>query len=349
MIYDTGEYNLTLDIPTDNFVIKNFFHIDIEYMGKYLDKFVLPNEKSLVILLGIFHCIEEKDFWVDPLNDFCTRHPNPVVVFTGKLTPSNNYNFTSEQFVFERLSIFDHISNINWHSRIENQTRNWQLDTQISKQHKFYWASSKDWYSRRYLLAGLIQNNLLENNLVNYKCVHTDIPSKWLSNMFSQDLRHVIDAECESIKHLVPLPAIDDTVEFTQTDVNFYLNSYLGIVADTFYDQGVFFSEKIFNAINYQQLFFYLAAPGSLEYLRQQGYCTFDDIIDTSYDNIQEHGKRLITARNSLVDFLKQPIQTVALAYKKNIDNIRHNKNLLQKQRPDLTFTQILQKKLHEH
>lgn len=349
MIYNTGEYDLSLNIPTDNFVIKNFFHIDIEHMGKYLDKFVIPDDDSLIVLLGMFHCIEERDFWVEPLKDFCNKHPNPVVVFTGKLTPSKIYNFDTDQFVFERLSIFDHISNYHWNSRLENQTRNWQLDTKIKKQHKFYWSSSKDWYARRYLLAGLIHHNLLENNLVNYKCVNTDIPSRWLEHMFTEDIRHVIDSECESIRDLIPLPAIDNTIEFTQTDVTFHLHSCLNIVADTFYDQGVFFSEKVFNAINYQQLFFYLAAPGSVEYLRQLGYCTFDDIIDTSYDSIQEHGKRLIAARTSLIDFLKQPMQTITAAYEKNVDNIKHNKNLLQQQRPDLQFTQILQKALDEH
>lgn len=349
MIYDTGEYNLSLEIPTDNFVIKNFFHIDIEHMDQYLDKFVISDNKTLVILLGIFHCIEERDFWVDPLENFCRKHSNPVAVFTGKLTPSIIYNLQSKRFRFERLSIFDHISNYHWNNRVENKTRNWQLDTAIKRQHKFYWSSSKDWYSRRYLLAGLIKNNLLEGNLLNYKCINTDIPSKWLDNMFEPELKDAIDLECQSIKHLVPLPAIDNTIEFTQTDVNFYLNSYLGIVADTFYNQGVFFSEKIFNAINYQQLFFYIAAPGSVEYLRQQGYCTFDDIIDTSYDKIQEHGQRLIAARSSLIEFLNQPLDMIQAAYKKCIDGIRHNKDLLQQQRPDIKFTQLLQQTLDEH
>jgi hypothetical protein len=348
-MYDTQEYGLSLEIPTDNFLFKKLFHIDIENMKNYLDKLEVVDNKSLIILFGLFHCIEERDFWINPLNEFCNKHDNPLIVFTGKLTSSNIYNFQSNKFVLERLSIFDHISNINWNERKCNQIRKWYLDTEIKKQHKFYWASSKDWYSRRYLLAGLIKNNLLENNLINYKCLYTDIPSNKLDITFTENLKSIIDFECQSIQHMVPLPAIDNTVEFTATDVNFYLNSYLGIVTDTFFDQGVFFSEKVFNAINYQQLFFYIAGPGSLEYLRRQGYCTFDDIIDTTYDNIQDNGQRLLQARESLIDFLKQPLQTISAAYKKNVDNIKHNKNLLQKQRPNLEFTKILQRVINEH
>jgi hypothetical protein len=171
MIYNTGEYDLCLEIPSSDFVIQNFFHRDIEYMDKYLDTFTIPTKNTLVILLGIFHCLEERDFWVEPLNNFCSRIENPVYVFTGRLNSSTIYNLPVTKFGFSRLNIFDHISNYHWYQRIENKQRNWQKDCESNREHKFYWSSSKDWYTRRYILSGLIQNNLLEGNLVNYKCV----------------------------------------------------------------------------------------------------------------------------------------------------------------------------------
>ena len=190
---------------------------------------------------------------------------------------------------------------------------------------------------------------MLQSGLVNYKCVHTDIPGSWIQHRIASTWAAHIDQECHSIAHKIPLPAIDNTVEFTQTDVNFYLDSYLGIIVDTFFDNGVFVSEKIFNAINYQQLFFYAGYPGTLQYLRDQGYQTFDDIIDTSYDNILEHGARLVAARRSLLDFLQQPTEAIEAAYKKSVPAIQHNKQLLQQQRPDLQFTQYIQDFLNEH
>jgi hypothetical protein len=83
--------------------------------------------------------------------------------------------------------------------------------------------------------------------------------------------------------------------------------------------------------------------------LREQGYQTFDDIIDTSYDDIVEPGARLVAARKSLLDFLKQSTDTIAAAYEKSQPAIQHNKQLLQKQRPDLKFTQYIQDYLNEH
>jgi hypothetical protein len=339
MIYETGEYDVRLDIPTDNFVVRNLFNNHLEEgITQFMRGIPLKDSETVIILLGAFHCIQERDFWVKPLNEFCRSMPNPVIVFTGKLTGDDPNDLTVPlEFAFHRVGMFDLVSNI--HCRPSTLNSN--------KKHKFYWASSKDWYTRRYILAGLVQNNLLENNLVNYKCVHTDIPGDWSQRRLGT-LANLVEQECDSIKHLVPLPAIDNTVEFMQTNIDFYLDSYLGIVIDTFYDTGVFISEKVYNAMNYHQMFFYLGHQGTLSYLRKQGYETFDNIIDTRYDAINDPGRRLIAARNSLTAFLTQPIEKIKSAYEHAIPAIEHNKQLLQKQRPDLIITKHIENLLNE-
>lgn len=338
MIYETGEYDVLLDIPTDNFVVRNLFYSHLESITEFMHKIPVQNSSTVIILLGAFQCIQERDFWVKPLNEFCRGVPNPVIVFTGKLTCDVPNDLTVPlEFAFHRLGMFDLVSNI--HCRPSTLNPN--------KKHKFYWASSKDWYTRRYILAGLVQNNLLENNLVNYKCIHTDIPSSWCQDRLGS-LATQVEQECESIKHLVPLAPIDNTVEFMQTNIDFYLDSYVGIVIDTFYDTGVFISEKVYNAMNYYQLFFYLGHQGTLAYLKEQGYNIFDDIIDTSYDAISDPGLRLIAARKSLIEFLTQPIETIKLAYEQAIPAIQHNKQLVQKQRPDLSITRHIENLLNE-
>ena len=341
-MYDTGEYDIQLEIPTGNYVVANLFPIHLESIQEYVKKIKVYDEQTLIILLGAFQCIREQDFWIKSLNDICLTIPNPVIVFTGKLTEDIEYKLPKINFAYYRISMFELVSNLHWYNRAENQLRDWRNDCNIKRRYKFYWASTKDWYTRRYILAGLIKNNLLDNNLVNYKCLHTDIPGPWIQHRIEPTFTAHIDQECNSIANLVPLRALDDTIEFSQTDINFYLDSYLGIITDTFFDNGVFLSEKVFNAINYQQLFFYIGYQGSLKYLRDQGYQTFDDIIDTSYDTIEEPGARLVAARNSLIEFLSQPFTDIESAYKKCTTAIKHNKMLLQQQHPDLQFTQII-------
>jgi hypothetical protein len=348
-MYDTGEYDIHLDLASDNYVVVNLYPIHLESIGNFVRQIRPQNENTLIVLLGAFQCIQERDFWVQPLDEFCKSIPNPVVVFTGNLVEDPLYRLPKTKFGYKRISMFELVSNLYWYKRLENQSRNVVHDCDHERKFKFYWASSKDWYTRRYILAGLISNRLIENNLVNYKCLHTDIPGPWIQHHIASTWAATIDQECHSIGNRLPLPFLDDTVEFTQTNIKFYLDSNLGIITDTFFDNGVFLSEKIFNAINYQQLFFYIGYQGTLQYLREQGYNVFDDIIDTRYDTIEEPGARLVAARQSLLDFLNQPLEKIQQAYKKSRPAIKHNKQLLQQQRPDLKFTQYIRDFLNEH
>jgi hypothetical protein len=298
----------------------------------------IQNDQMLVILFGAFQNLHEYDHWFDPINDLCKQIPNKVIVFNGKLT-ADVWRKTEPLFSYHRISMFDHISNIYYQDR----------PSMIIKPNKFYWASSKDWYPRRYILAGLVQNNLLSDGLVNYKCVHGNIPSDYLNARYPIESHAEIITECESISHLVPLPSIDDTVEFYQTDRSFYTDSYLGIITDTFFESGVFLSEKVFNAMNYKQLFFYIGSAHSLRYLKEQGYDTFDNIIDTSYDAIEDNAQRLFMARASLIKFLQQPIDKIRQDYVQCSVGIEKNKRLLMTKRPDLEITQHIQTLLNEY
>lgn len=344
-MFDTGEYDVKLQIPTDNYVALNFYPHDLKPIREYLKQISVRDEKTLIVLFGGFQCLTEYDFWIDPIKEFCNNNKNPLIVFNGKL--NENVILPNLNFLYKKISMFELVSNFYWSESKCN--KEWLADCYRTRNKKFYWASTKDWYTRRYILSGLIQNNLLNQGIVNYKCLYTNIPSNWLNYNIDPSLINQIVHDCDLIADRVPLPHLDDTVEFMQTDVNFYLDCCLGIVTDTFYEQGIFFSEKVFHAMNYQQLFFYFGYQGSLKYLKNKGYEIFDDIIDTSYDNVAEPGARLIAARQSLLEFLSQPIEKIRQAYEKKLPAIIHNKNHVQQQRPDLEFVNTIQDYLNEH
>ena len=70
-----------------------------------------------------------------------------------------------------------------------------------------------------------------------------------------------------------------------------YEDSYLNIVIETHMDVdqsgGVFLTEKTFKPIKHAQPFVIFGAAHSLARLRDLGYRTFDDVIDPSYDEIE--------------------------------------------------------------
>jgi hypothetical protein len=75
-----------------------------------------------------------------------------------------------------------------------------------------------------------------------------------------------------------------------------YDDSYLNIVIETHMDVdqsgGVFLTEKTFKPIKHAQPFVIFGAAHSLARLRDLGYRTFDDVIDPSYDSIENTSDR---------------------------------------------------------
>ena len=244
MIYDTefngGYPHLKFDIATDDAVVFDFNSSHINEFASFANVVLLgrPNDTALIVLLGIFHNLHESNYFFQNLNKLYHSIPNPMIVFNGCLTP-----YPCEavpDFPYHRLNIFDHYSNLYLKHYVGDNV----AELGVNRQHKFYWASTKDWYTRRYFLAKLMQHNLLDGNLVNYKCRNTNIPGDFLQNRFAIEHHDEIINTCNSIADRVPLPPLDNTDYFIHTPTNFYTDSYVGIITDTFYEHGVFLSGK---------------------------------------------------------------------------------------------------------
>jgi hypothetical protein len=96
-------------------------------------------------------------------------------------------------------------------------------------------------------------------------------------------------------------------------------------------------------------MFFYIGPPYSLAYLKNQGYYVFDNVFDLSFDSIENPGERLIKSVNSLLDFLKKPIEEIKEIYHDNVHKILHNKILLQQQDKNKIVFNLLKQSLNEH
>jgi hypothetical protein len=73
-----------------------------------------------------------------------------------------------------------------------------------------------------------------------------------------------------------------------------FTDCYINLVTETnVYNDTPMLSEKTFKPILAGQLFILLASPGAVQFLRDIGIDTFDDIIDHSYDNITDVRSRI--------------------------------------------------------
>lgn len=123
----------------------------------------------------------------------------------------------------------------------------------------------------------------------------------------------------KNIKSQMPLKiddGVDPEVENPVHDlaVDKFYDSYLHICPETFqYKRAgrVFFSEKIFKPIMYMQPFTLIGEPYGLRTLREMGYETFGDIIDESYDEIDDNQERITAAVNASIKFFNRPVEEI--------------------------------------
>jgi hypothetical protein len=104
-MYDTGEYDIHLDIPTDNYVVCNLYPVHLETIVDYVKQIAVKDKNTLIILLGAFQCIQERDFWILPLDEYCRSIDNPVIVFTGKLTQDSDYQKPNTKFGYKSIGL----------------------------------------------------------------------------------------------------------------------------------------------------------------------------------------------------------------------------------------------------
>ena len=147
------------------------------------------------------------------------------------------------------------------------------------------WSGTREY--RLCFAEHVVQNNLQDNCKMSFACHdHThytqhcfvnpefEITSQNLHNFFSNNT-HSATASADY--------CVDD-----------YVSTGIEIVLETLFDDHRWhLTEKSLRPIACGKPFVLMATPGSLQYLRQYGFKTFDGLIDETYDSIQNPRQRL--------------------------------------------------------
>jgi hypothetical protein len=109
--------------------------------------------------------------------------------------------------------------------------------------------------------------------------------------------------------------------------VKIFDSAWYSIVAETLYQTAeLFITEKIGKRLMAKRVFVLFAAKGCLEYLRSQGFQTFDGIIDESYDSEPDDRRRFDMAWEQVK--LLSTLDPVEV-YQRADAILEHNYNLL--------------------
>ena len=306
-------YNVYLDIPDDiNFSWNYIYDNTVFDLDNFIQNLNIKNDQSLIVLWGVDRRINVNDRRFNKLNEWYHSIKNPMILFNGAVYPDSP-GFL--EFPYQQVEFFRYLSKM---SVIESQPK-------IDKNKKFFFASTKDYLSRRFILQSLINNGFREQGYLAYKCIERCQTNDSYDTI---NLKLIQDAGT-SIDHLLPIQGFDTSVEYRDISIDVFSDSYLSIVTETFFTGPLYFSEKIFNSMLYNHFFIYLGPPHSLKYLRSLGFKTWAHIIDESYDDIENPAGRLYAVTNSINKFLSNPIDNIRQLYIENLDIINHNRKLV--------------------
>jgi hypothetical protein len=151
-----------------------------------------------------------------------------------------------------------------------------------------------------------------------------------------------------------------DSTYSAKIDIDDAANSAVHIVAETLFDtEKIYLTEKVFKPMVMSQAFILFAPPGSLQYLKDYGFKTFDSCWDESYDCEIDSIKRMKQLL-SLIDHLARlPQQEFQEIYQQALPIIEHNRkrffstafqeDLILEMRTNMTQALLKQNQGHEH
>lgn len=182
------------------------------------------------------------------------------------------------------------------------------------------WTKTVDWLQDNLPLEYLKRNN----KILNY-------------NSFSLDFDAEKTPVRENSNFEIPNGPVNiKNIKYFKT----MLDCFVCIVNETRFAQPTAnVSEKVIEAINLRKPFIIVGPPHCLEYLRKLGFQTFLDFWDESYDQEENHSKRLEKIFNLIDCINKKSIDELNKLYKELIPKLDYNREVVKNLKYDGAIT----------
>lgn len=226
-------------------------------------------------------------------------HLYSLVDFLG-IPSSTIIYLTSNLRAAEELSVAEDLNGRSglqvvvgdWFSRESVRICERQIDTYCAcpRPHKLFLCLNRHFnHYRQYLVLELERAGILDEGLVSL--ARDDAAVHMLNPEYYIPWGGDHDELAASAKRLVPrLPLITDLPDFSINQVevastSLYDETLLSLVTETTCDPSfLFVTEKVYKTMIMQHPFMIMGSPGTLKYLRSQGFKTFSEFWDESYD-----------------------------------------------------------------
>lgn len=164
----------------------------------------------------------------------------------------------------------------------------------------------RDWSGSREYRLKLLE--LLQKTKTDLKCKIYFNQQNNQGTLYKNFVANNQNLQLESSTELVYPQSKADSSASADYDVVDHLSTHVSVVLETNFDgDRIQLTEKVCRAIVCEHPFILAAGPGSLQYLRDYGFETFDPWIDESYDLEKDSLKRLQMIADTMHKFSNQP------------------------------------------
>jgi hypothetical protein len=297
-----------------------WFNFDVDYIGYLTTKVKQEIIDNNLKILFYYHegddPIKQKLF----LDQQCLKHglPTNCYIFVSGHTLANSL----DNFVwFPDHELFYWKAN-QTHEPVKCHTFERPYNfTVLSRVHKWWRAT---------VMTDMHRLGLLDQALWSYNTI--DVGDSYSDNPIEIEFLSLQEKVTEFLQG-APYKCDDfDSVSHNRHNIQInshYYDSYINVVLETFFcvdgNNGAFLTEKTFKPIKHGQMFVLVAPPGSLQVLKDLGYKIFDNLIDSSYDKIQNHTERWCRLRSILAHLNTCDLQKL---YTAALPDIIHNQEL---------------------
>lgn len=320
---------------------KNFYPIELGTYTSLIEQICIGKShffKNINVDTEILIWFESEGFHIKHSNDSLNFLFNQI---------HTNYPLNKITFIFgdhnRPKNIPDYVNykcfkNIYWFTTIKYNTKKIELNPKKKSQYDFI-NLNRRFRESRYIVFNDLKNSGMLNNAF-YTNHWTDKEDMTLR--ISQFLKHSLDSDAIFCNEICTENFMKEISNINTTDQDLKLDlrlkdldltdiSYLELVSETHFTSwpNLFISEKTFRTIALGHIFLICGQPGTLSHLKNQGFQTFDDLFDESYDNIASFAERWYIIKKNLQLWINMSANDKKEYYEKSFDKLLYNQNLL--------------------
>jgi len=263
---------------------------------------------------------------------------------------------TKQSTVFKNyLSNFKKVYVINyfesttrlWGNSLSDNYKKTSLENfPVSQKHKDFLCMNRNLRPHRIaLLSELLRQELLDNSyfsmIKNNDVEFNDITLRQAKSYIGKISQHYFDSLIKNFQPVnLPLETSESVSGF-DTPVSCFKETFCSVITETEVDPNTLFvSEKIFKAINFFHPFIVFGSPDTLSWLRSQGFETFPELFDESYDQETDIKKRLHMIVKEIKKFKALTLSEKQKKISSVIPKLQHNYDLFWS-RPNIFKSEI--------